>query len=47
MKQTSSCRGLAYCQLIRTVNKQKHLEWTRENQTDTFNNVIWSDETSV
>lgn len=40
-------RGSAYCQLIRTVNKQKRLEWARENQTDTFDDVIWSDETSV
>ena len=40
-------RGSAYCQLIHTVNKQKRLEWARENQTDTFDDVIWSDETSV
>ena len=40
-------RGSAYCQLIRTVNKEKRLEWARENQTDAFDDVIWSDETSV
>ena len=33
-------RGSAYCQLIRNVNKQKHLEWAREQQTDTFDDVI-------
>ena len=33
-------RGSAYCQLIRTVNKQKRLEWAREYQTDSFDDVI-------
>ena len=40
-------RGSAYCQLIRNVNKQKRLEWARANIYDTFNNVIWSNESSI
>ena len=40
-------RGSAYCQLIRTVNKQKRLDWARANTHDDFNNVIWSDESSI
>lgn len=43
-------RGSSYCQLIRTANKQKRLEWAREylNEAETgFDNVIWSDESSV
>ncbi len=43
-------RGSAYCQLVRTVNKQKRLEWATANQSkakDGFRNVIWSDECSV
>jgi len=39
--------GSAYCQLIRTVNKQKRLDWAHNHLTDTFDDVIWSDETSV
>ena len=40
-------RGSAYCQLIRSVNKEKRLEWARDHLQDTFDDVIWSDETSV
>lgn len=40
-------RGSAYCQLIRNVNKQKRLEWAREHLHDSFENVIWSDESSI
>lgn len=40
-------RGTAYCQLIRAVNRTKRLEWARQNLGDTFEDVIWSDETSV
>ena len=39
--------GSAYCQLIRDVNKQKRLEWARVYLHNNFENVIWSDETSV
>ena len=40
-------RGAAYCQLIREPNKLKRLSWCMENQTNDFNNVIWTDETTV
>ena len=40
-------RGSAYCQLIRNVNKQKRLEWAQANLHDTFENVIWSDKSTI
>ena len=40
-------RGSAYCQLIRTVNKQKRLEWATMYLHDNFEDVIWSDETTI
>lgn len=40
-------RGSAYCQLIRQQNKVKRLDWARANLHDDFQNVIWSDETTV
>ena len=43
-------RGSAYCQLIRACNKQKRLEWARNNKNeveDGFDDVVWSDESSV
>ena len=40
-------RGSAYCQLIHTVNKQKRLEWAHTYLHDNFEDVIWSDETTV
>ena len=40
-------RGTAYCQMIRDVNKQKRLQWALANQDYNFEDVIWSDETSV
>ena len=42
-----SSRGTVYCQLIREGNRTKQLEWARENLGATFENVIWSDETTV
>ena len=37
-----------YCQLIREVNKDKRLKWCVElNGIYNFDNVIWSDESSV
>ena len=38
-------RGSAYCQMIRDVNKEKRLEWARENREDDFSD--YSDETTV
>ena len=40
-------RGRAYCQLIRAPNREKRLRWAQENLAGTFEDVIWSDETSV
>ena len=40
-------RGSAYCQLIRHENKEKRLNWARTFLHDSFDNVIWSDETTV
>ena len=44
-------RGSKYCQLIRTVNKSKRFQWVYlnylEHLNNGFENVIWSDETTV
>ena len=40
-------RGTAYCQLIRAPNRTKRLQWARQNIGASFEDVIWSDETSV
>jgi transposase len=40
-------RGSAYCQLIRNANKEKRLEFARTYLHDNFDDVIWSDETTV
>ena len=40
-------RGSAYCQLIRETNKQKRLEFALANLYEPFNDVIFSDETTV
>lgn len=40
-------RGTAYCQMIRERNRAKRLEWARSNLGTTFEDVIWTDETSV
>ena len=40
-------RGSAYCQLIRQQNKEKRLQWAQTYLHDDFENVIWSDETTV
>ena len=40
-------RGSAYCQLIRDANKEKRLQWAQAHLHDTFDDVIWSDETTV
>ena len=39
--------GSAYCQLIRNENKQKRLEWACANLNNNFDDVIWSDESSI
>ena len=40
-------RGSAYCQLIREVNKTKRLEWAKLYKDDDFENVIFTDESTV
>ena len=44
-------RGSKYCQLIRTKNKEKWFQWAFENYMENLNNgfedVIWTDETTV
>ena len=44
-------RGSKYCQLIRNENKQKRLQWAMqylpEVRAGSFEDVIWSDETTV
>ena len=40
-------RGSAYCQMIRDVNKEKRLAWAREHLGDLFDDVIFTDETSI
>ncbi len=40
-------RGSAYCQLIREANKQKRFEWAQANLQNEFDDITWTDETSV
>ena len=40
-------RGSAYCQLIRQPNKEKRLKFAQENISDKFEDVVWTDETTV
>ena len=40
-------RGSAYCQLNRAENMQKRLEWTLNNQSENFEDVIFTDECTV
>ena len=40
-------RGSAYCQLIRAQNKEKRLEWAERYLHDGFEDVVWTDETTV
>lgn len=40
-------RGSAYCQLIRQVNKEKWLLWAQQHTTEVFDDVIFTDETTM
>lgn len=40
-------RGSAYCQLIREANKTKRLEWCEQYKYDSFDDVIWTDESTI
>ena len=39
-------RGSSYCQLIREANKEKRLDWAQRNRNDTFEDVVWSNEST-
>ena len=40
-------RGRAYCQLIREGNKTKRLEWCDLYKDDNFDDVIWTDQSTI
>ena len=40
-------RGSAYCQLIREANKQKRFEWAQQHLGQSFDDVIWTDESTI
>ena len=40
-------RGSAYCQLICEANRQKRLAWAHQNLHNSFEDIIWSDESSI
>ena len=40
-------RGAAYCQMIRAVNREKRLRWAMENINASFDDIIWTDESTV
>ena len=42
-----SHRGAAYCQTQREANKLKRLDWAKKNIEDSFEDCIYSDETTV
>ena len=40
-------RGSAYCQLIREANKQERLQWAQQHLGQSFEDVIWTDESTI
>lgn len=40
-------KSTSYCQLIRDVNKMKRLTWANQNKDMTFEDLIYTDETTV
>lgn len=42
-----SLKSTRYCQMVRENNKPKILQWAQQQLNDNFQNVIWTDETSV
>ena len=42
-----SFRGTAYCQMIREANKAKRLQWATDNRDESFEDVIWMDESTI
>ena len=50
MDLTTLYTGSAYCQLIRSRNKEKRVTWAEkylDEAEDGFSDVIWTDETTV
>ena len=39
-------KGTSYCQMIRDVNKEKRLKFAQENKEMTFDDIIYTDETT-
>ena len=39
--------GSRYCQLIRSVNKEKRLQWAMKNRDNSFEDVVWTDESTI
>ena len=39
--------GSRYCQIIRTQNKEKRMEWACENLHKNFENIVWTDESMI
>ena len=40
-------RGSPYCQLIRNMNNQKLLEWAWADLHESFETIIWSDDSTI
>ena len=40
-------KGTSYCQMIRDVNKEKRLAWAIQNKDMSFEDVIFSDESTI
>ena len=40
-------RGSAYCQMIREENNVKRLQYVRQYKDDNFDNVIWTNESTI
>ena len=40
-------RGSAYCQLIQEANKVKQLTWAQQHLSDSFDDIIYTDECTV
>ena len=39
--------GSRYCQLIWSANKKKRLQWAMKNRDNTFEDVMWMDESMI
>ena len=39
--------GSRYCQLIRNANKEKRVQWAKDNLHSSFDIVVWTDESTI